>query len=100
MISEQEAQHIAKLARIKLTDREIKKFQKELSSILDYIKTLNEVDVSKTDPIFHASEDFIDRKTLMRPDKSESQSEEVVDELIKLAPDKKARHIKVKAIFQ
>jgi hypothetical protein len=36
----------------------------------------------------------------MRPDKSESQAEEVVDELIKLAPDKKARHIKVKAIFQ
>jgi len=100
MIQKQEAQKIAKLARIKLTEKEIKKFQKELSAILDYIKTLNEVDVSRIEPTFHASEDFIDKKTLMRPDKSESQPEEVVDELIKSAPDKKARHIKVKAIFQ
>jgi len=100
MISKQEVQHIAKLARIKLIEQEVKKFQKELSAILDYIKTLNEVDVSKIEPTFHASEDFIDEKTLIRPDKSESQPEEVVDELIKSAPDKKARHIKVKAIFQ
>jgi len=100
MIQKQEAQKIAKLARIKLTEQEVKRFQKELSAILDYIKTLNEVDVSRIEPTFHASEDFIDKKTLMRPDKSESQPEEVVDELIKSAPDKKARHIKVKAIFQ
>jgi len=100
MISKQEVQHIAKLARIKLAEQEVKRFQKELSAILDYIKTLNEVDVSKIEPTFHASEDFIDEKTLMRPDKSESQPEEVVDELIRSAPDKKARHIKVKAIFQ
>lgn len=100
MISKEEVQKISKLARIKLTEQETKNFQKELSLILDYIKTLNEVDVLKTEPTFHASEDFIDKKTLMRPDKSESQPEEVVDELIKLAPDKKERHIKVKAIFQ
>ena len=100
MINQEQVNHIAKLARIKLTKQEVKKFQKELSAILDYIKTLNEVDVSKIEPTFHASEDFIDEKTLIRPDKSESQPEEVVDELIKSAPDKKARHIKVKAIFQ
>ncbi len=100
MINQEQVNHIAKLARIKLTKQEVKKFQKELSAILDYIKTLNEVDVSKIEPTFHASEDFIDEKILMRPDKSESQPEEVVDELIKSAPDKKARHIKVKAIFQ
>jgi aspartyl-tRNA(Asn)/glutamyl-tRNA(Gln) amidotransferase subunit C len=100
MINQEQVNHIAKLARIKLTKQEVKKFQKELSAILDYIKTLNEVDVSRIEPTFHASEDFIDEKTLMRPDKSESQPEEVVDELIKSAPDKKARHIKVKAIFQ
>lgn len=100
MINREQVNHIAKLARIKLTEQELKKFQKELSSILNYFKTLSEVDVSKIEPTFHASEGFIDKKTLMRPDKSESQPEKVVDDLIKLAPNKKARHIKVKAIFQ
>jgi len=99
MISKEEVQKISKLARIKITEQEVKKFQKELSSILDYMKTLNEVDVSKTEPTFHASEDFIDKKILMRPDKIESQPAGVVEELIKLAPSKEARHIKVKAIF-
>jgi aspartyl-tRNA(Asn)/glutamyl-tRNA(Gln) amidotransferase subunit C len=50
MISEEEVKHIAKLARLGLTQVEVKKMQKELSSILDYIKKLKKVDVSKIEP--------------------------------------------------
>jgi len=35
--------HIAKLARLGLTGKERKKFQKELSAILDFVEKLNEV---------------------------------------------------------
>ncbi len=36
--------HIAKLANLSLTKEEIKKYEKQLSSILDYIDKLKEVD--------------------------------------------------------
>lgn len=39
--------HIAKLANLSLKKDEIEKFEKQLSSILEYFKKLEEVDVSK-----------------------------------------------------
>lgn len=45
MLSEEQVKHVAKLARIKLTDEEVKKFGKQLSGVLDYMEILNEVDV-------------------------------------------------------
>ena len=100
MISKQEVQHIAKLARLGLTKTEIKKFQQELSSILDYFDSLKEVDVSMVEPTFHPAEHFFKRKlTIMREDKPESQSPEIVNKLIEAFPDKEKRHIKVKAIL-
>lgn len=38
--------HIAKLANLKISPDEEKKFQSQLSSILDYIARLNEVDTT------------------------------------------------------
>lgn len=37
MISKEEVQHLAELARLKLTDAEIEGLQKDISSILDYV---------------------------------------------------------------
>lgn len=44
MLTEDQIRHIAKLARIRLTDKEVKKFSKQLSGVLDYMDILNEVD--------------------------------------------------------
>jgi len=54
MISKEEVKHIAKLARLGLTEKEIRKFQEGLSSILDYIEKLKEVDISKVEPTSHS----------------------------------------------
>ena len=56
MISKEEVKHIAKLARLGLSEKETEKFQKELSSILDYIEKLKEVDVSGVPEMTHAVE--------------------------------------------
>ena len=40
MISKEEVEHIAKLARLELTEKEIEKMQKDLSAILDYFDLL------------------------------------------------------------
>ena len=41
-----QVRHIAKLARLKLSDGEVDKFSKELTSILQYVDMLTEVDTS------------------------------------------------------
>jgi len=100
MIKKEEVQHIAKLSRIKLSQQELKRFQGDLSSILDYFNSLKEVDVSEIEPTFHPAEYFFGKSLgKMRKDKAESQPSEVVNKLIEAAPDKKKRHISVKAIF-
>jgi len=101
MISEEDTKHIAKLARLGLKEAEIKKFQKDLSSILNYFNSLKKVNVLNVEPTFHPSEHYFKEKLdVMRQDKAESQTQETVDELIKSAPDKKGRHVKVKAVFK
>ncbi len=49
MITKEEVKHIAKLARLGLTEKELKKHQKEFSKILDYIEKLKEVDASEVE---------------------------------------------------
>jgi len=54
MISKDQVKHVAKLARLKLTDKEIEKFANQLSGIFDYMEVLNEVDtdgVSETSQV-------------------------------------------------
>ena len=100
MISKQDVQHIAKLARLGLTENEIKKFQKDLSSVLDYFKSLKEIDVSKIEPTFHPAELFFEKKLeIMREDKAEHQSPEIANKLVEAVPEKKGRHVKVKAVL-
>ena len=45
MIDESIVKHIAKLARIELTDAEIKKFSTQLDGIFEYMNILKEVNV-------------------------------------------------------
>jgi len=53
MIKKEEVQHIAKLARLGLTEKEVDKFRKELSGILDYMAKLKEIEVAKVKPTSH-----------------------------------------------
>lgn len=53
MITKKETQHIAELARIGLSEEELDKFSHDLSSILDWIDQLKELDVSDVEPTKH-----------------------------------------------
>ena len=57
-------EHIARLARLELTEAEKTAFRKEIPEILDYIKQLQEVDVEGIEPTAHAA----DIVNVMRPD--------------------------------
>lgn len=96
MITKQEVQHVAYLARLGLTPSEKRKFQKELSLILDYVEKLKKIDVSKVKPMSHPLQ-FIEN--VMREDKVRPQPTKIVNKLIKAAPSREKRYIKTKAIF-
>lgn len=46
MISEEQVKHVAKLARLNLTDEEVKKFAGQFEEIFGYIEILDEIDTS------------------------------------------------------
>jgi len=95
MISKKEVEHIAKLARLGLTEEEITKFQRELSAILDYIEKLKEVDVTGVEPTSHS----ILVENIMRKDEENEELKIKNEKLLKLAPETKNGYLKVKSIL-
>ncbi len=50
-ITKKEIKHIAKLAHIRLEEKEIQKYQKQLKDIINYFDKLSEVDTKGIKPI-------------------------------------------------
>lgn len=96
MIKRGEVKHIAKLARLGLTEKEIEKFRRELSLILDYVEKLKKVDVSGVEPTLHPR--LV--RNIVRRDEAKDEEIEVRKRLIALSPNKEKGYIKVKAVFK
>jgi len=54
MIQRKDVEHVARLARLALTDAEIERMREQLNGILAYIGKLNELDTSDVEPTSHA----------------------------------------------
>ena len=52
-ITRDEVLHVARLARLALTEDEISKFQEQLSAILEAVSKVNELDLSDVEPTAH-----------------------------------------------
>ncbi|MDP3995591.1 MAG: Asp-tRNA(Asn)/Glu-tRNA(Gln) amidotransferase subunit GatC [bacterium] len=92
-ISAEEVKKIATLARLELTEAEVKQYAGELSAILDYVGQLGEVDtenVATTSQVTGLS-------NVMREDEVDACDEP--GELVKLAPEHHNNLVKVKAVF-
>ena len=55
-IARDEVLHVARLARLALTEEEISKFQEQLSAILDAVGKVSELDLSEVEPTAHPLE--------------------------------------------
>jgi len=95
MISPKEVLHIAKLARIELTDAELVKFQKELAGVLDYFEILQEVEVSPVAPMTHA----VPLENVYRLDECKAKVDGMASRLLEMAPETKDGYLKVKPIL-
>jgi len=93
MLSREEVKKIAQLARIALTESEVDKFQKELSTVLEYVDELKAVNV---DGLVEVSQ-VTGLVNVQREDKvvvSENR-----EDIMSLAPEIKDGYYKVKAIL-
>src|SRR5439155_10738257 len=54
MISREDVVHVARLARLELSDTEIERMREQLNGILRYLDKLEELDVGGVEPTSHA----------------------------------------------
>jgi len=94
-ITHKDVEHVAKLARLGLSDKEIEKFQSELSKVLDYVEQLNKVDTKNIQPTAQVT----GLTNVFREDEVK-KSDITLDELLKNAPAKEGRYLKVKAVLK
>ncbi|OGY59261.1 MAG: hypothetical protein A3B23_03550 [Candidatus Colwellbacteria bacterium RIFCSPLOWO2_01_FULL_48_10] len=86
--------HIAKLARIKLTDEESEKFSKELDKILGYFKELEKVNTDDVLPMMGGT----DLTNIFRPDADVETRDSSAFK--KAFPDSKGGLLKVPQVFE
>ena len=103
MISKEQVEHIAKLARMELTEEEKEKFTKELSPILDYVNQLNKVDTPKMNGISQVT----GLENMVRNDEprinlsvGRAANQELRAKLSEEAPERKGDYIQVPRILE
>ena len=92
MISKEDTRHVAKLARLELSEEEVEKFSRQLGDILGYVEQMNEIDTTNVKPMAHP----FDIVNVMRED--EVYYENTKEELMQNAPDEEDGFFKVPKI--
>ena len=92
MITIKDVEHVAKLARLELTEEEKELYTKQLGDVLKYVDQMNEVDTSNVEPMSHA----IDFVNVMREDKV--VYEQTKEALMANAPDEENGFFRVPKI--
>ena len=92
MITIKDVEHVAKLARLDLTQEEKEMFTHQLGDVLAHVEKMNEVDTTNVEPMNHP----IDFYNVVREDKK--IYENTREELMKNAPDVEGDFFKVPKI--
>lgn len=95
IISKEEVQKVAKLARINVTEQEQERFARDLSGILEHFQDLNQLDVSDVETInFLATE-----ANQVREDEPQENKEAEKERIRKQFPEREDNYLKVKAVL-
>ena len=93
-LTTQEVDHIAKLARLELTDEQRALYREQLSAILDYIAKLRKLDTTDVPPTAGGGLS----RMVLRPD--ESRPSLSTDDLLRNAPETEADQFKIPPVFE
>jgi aspartyl-tRNA(Asn)/glutamyl-tRNA(Gln) amidotransferase subunit C len=86
--------HIAKLARVELTEQEIETFSEQLSDIIGHFDVLNSVDTDGVEPTAHT----LPLRNVMAED--ESRPSLTREEVLAMAPNTEAGYLRVRAVLE
>jgi aspartyl-tRNA(Asn)/glutamyl-tRNA(Gln) amidotransferase subunit C len=81
MIDRNQVLHVARLARLRLSDEEIERMSSELSGILDHIEKINELALDDVAPTSHV----VELENVLRPD--EARPSWPRERILEAAPD-------------
>jgi aspartyl-tRNA(Asn)/glutamyl-tRNA(Gln) amidotransferase subunit C len=93
-ITRDEVEHVAKLARLAITEEEKERYTQQLSNILTYIEKLKELDTFKVEPTSHV----LPMKNIFRED--EVRPSLPREEILKNAPDRTEEFFSVPKIIE
>lgn len=93
-LEKEKVEHIAKLARIEILDKEKEKYSQELTNILNFVEQLNKVDTEKVEPTYQVSEAI----SVFRGDDIYKFNQE--KELIEAASRNDGNYVKVRAVLK
>ncbi|HEX6330567.1 MAG TPA: Asp-tRNA(Asn)/Glu-tRNA(Gln) amidotransferase subunit GatC [Actinomycetota bacterium] len=86
--------HVARLARLELTDRERERLREQLAAILDHAANVGEVATADVEPTAYA----IPRSNVLRPD--EPRPSLPVEEVLANAPEREDDRFRVPRIVE
>jgi aspartyl-tRNA(Asn)/glutamyl-tRNA(Gln) amidotransferase subunit C len=92
-ITADQIRHVAKLARLAMSDGELARLGAQLESILDYVATIGRADVSGVEPLAHA----VNLTNVLRDD--EAGPALPPDKVLRNAPDTDGPFFKVPKIL-
>jgi len=93
-ISKQEVEHVAKLARLEITEAEKDTFSQQLSSILTYIEELKSWDTTGVEP----TATVLEQANILREDQARPSLP--VEEAVMNAPDSDGGYFRVPRILE
>ena len=77
-LNKDEILHIAKLAKIEITDKEVEKYTEQLSEVVDYFSKLSEVDTNNIEPTSQTTGlENVTRSDLVKTENSLTQEEAI-----------------------
>ncbi len=85
--------HLAKLARLELTDQEIETFPGQLANVLDFVRQVEDIDVSGVE-----TRDFT-IVNIMREDENPFETGEHREAILDAMPETKDEYLKTKKIL-
>ncbi len=94
MIERKDVEHVARLARLALSEAELERMRGELAAILHYIDKLRAVDVDDVEPTSHA----VPLVNVMREDGVESPFDH--EAMMGNAPDRSGESFRVPRIIE
>jgi aspartyl-tRNA(Asn)/glutamyl-tRNA(Gln) amidotransferase subunit C len=81
MIDREQVLHVARLARLELSEEEVERMAGELSAVLDHVEVMSELDLEGVEPTSHV----VALENVLRDD--ESRPSWPRERMLELAPD-------------